>query len=307
MKRPTATRLGIYCPGAGTGGPWRYVHSLLAGLDPAEFDATVFCDLPGRYDPRPWVKVVPLGGPADRPAGAAAPPPVRSDLRARSALTHLAPTAVRIWAGFGKTVRRVARLLHQHPVELFHTQNTGCEESPVAAKVAGVPAVIGTFHVNSSLDLHRVRSGPTHRLLEMLSNRCLDTAIAVSRATKQDWVRRTHIPAAGVVAIHNGIDPETFRRRHTRAEARARLGLPTDAVIVGGLGRLDEAKGFAYLIAAAAQLRGQFPNLFVAIAGEGPLRESLEAEAERFGVSDRVRFLGFQSDVQPVLDALDVF
>src|SRR5207253_6549325 len=39
----------------------------------------------------------------------------------------------------------------------------------------------------------------------------------------------------------------------------------------------------------------------------GPLRKELEAEATRHGVADRVRFLGFQSDVQLPLDALDVF
>jgi glycosyltransferase involved in cell wall biosynthesis len=44
----------------------------------------------------------------------------------------------------------------------------------------------------------------------------------------------------------------------------------------------------------------------VIVAGAGPLRESLEQQAARLGLSN-VRFLGFRSDVQPVLDALDVF
>src|SRR5262245_7006332 len=79
VERKT-TRLGIYCPGNGTGGPWRYVHSVLAGLDPDEFDVTVFCDLPGGSEPEPWMKVVQLkddpGGPpttAPVPAAGGAP------------------------------------------------------------------------------------------------------------------------------------------------------------------------------------------------------------------------------------------
>ncbi len=300
------SRLGIFCPGNGTGGPWRYVHSILAGIDSDEFDVTVFCDLLGVYEPRPWVKVVPLGGPAALPGGMSLAAPHATTAN-RSTLTRLAPKAVRIWAGFGKETRRLARLVRQHPVDIFHTQNTGCEESPVAAKLAGARTVLGTFHVNSALDLHRVRSGPTHRLLEMVSNRCLDTAIAVSHATKRDWVRRSHIPASRVVVIHNGIDPEKFRRHQSREAARRKLGLPENGLIVGGLGRLDEAKGFTHLIDAATRLRPEFPNLTVAVAGAGPLRESLEHQTEQVGLSNVVRFLGFQSDVQVVLDALDVF
>lgn len=299
-------RLGVYCPGAGTGGPWRYVHAILAGIDPDEFDVTVFCDLPGAYEPRPWVKVVSLGGPVSQPGGTTVAVPADRSAK-RSVLTRLAPKTVRLWAGFGREARRLGRLIRLHPVDLFHTQNTGCEESPVAAKLAGVRSVLGTFHVNSALDLRRVRSGPPHRLLEMVSNRCLDTAIAVSRATKRDWVRRSHIPASRVVTIHNGIDPEKFRRRRGREAARHALGLPENALVVGGLGRLDEAKGFTYLLDAATKLRSEFPTLIVAIAGAGPLREALEHQTATLGLSHVVRFLGFQSDVQAVLDALDVF
>src|SRR5207302_1076806 len=118
-----------------------------------------------------------------------------------------------------------------------------------------------------------------HRLLEMVSNRCLDTAIAVSQATRRDWGRRTHLPADRVVTIHNGIDPQTFRRRQSREGARKKLGLPVDGLVIGGLGRLEEAKGFTYLLQAAARLRPEFPTVTVAIAGTGPLQKSLEHQA----------------------------
>lgn len=85
------------------------------------------------------------------------------------------------------------------------------------------------------------------------------------------------------------------------------LGLPTDALVVGCLGRLEEVKGFTYLIEAAALLRESSPQLVVAIAGQGALREQLEAKAQALGVTDRVVFLGFLLDVNPVLDALDLF
>src|SRR5262249_33772558 len=154
------------------------------------------------YEPRPWVKVVRLGSPASFPGGAsvvAGPPdkPVR-----RSLLRRLAPRALGLWTGFARETRRLARLIREHPVELFHTQNTGCEESPPAAKLAAVRHVLGTFHVDSTYDLHRLRSGLPHRLLERLSNHSLDKAIGVSAATAEDWIRRTHLPRHRAVTVH---------------------------------------------------------------------------------------------------------
>jgi glycosyltransferase involved in cell wall biosynthesis len=302
MNHSGRKRVGIYCPGTGVGGPWRYVHSLLAALDPAEFDATLFCDLPGRYDARPWVRVVRVdpGGPAGgREPGAPRP----SGRRAR----RLVPRAAKVWAGFARDARRLARVFAAHRGHLLHTQNTGCEESPVAARLAGVPNVIGTFHVDPSIDIHRLRSGPVHQIMEAVSNRCLDVGIGVSRAAARAWVRRTPGIGRRVTTIHNGIDPDAFRRRHSPAEARRRLGLPTAGRVVGGVGRLEEAKGFGDLLGAAAVLRDAFPDLSVVLAGDGPFRPHLAARARDLGLADRVRFVGFQPDVQLALDALDVF
>ncbi len=299
-------RLGFYCPGVGNGGPWRYVHSLLAGLDPAEFDVTVFCDLPGEYEPRPWVNVVRLSGdPA--PDGRMNSDDSTRNTPRRLGVSRWVPKTAKLWAGFGRETRRLARFLRLHPMDIFHTQNTGCEESAVAARLAGVRRVVGTFHVNSAIDIHGLRSGPGHRTLEVVSNRCLDAAIAVSHATKRDWVQRSRIPANRVVTIHNGIDPEKFRRRKSREAARRELGLPADGLIVGGLGRLDEIKGYTDLLTAAVRMRAEYPNLVVVLAGSGPLQEQLERQAVQLTLGGVVRFLGFRSDVQLVLDALDVF
>lgn len=238
-------------------------------------------------------------------ATAAAPERRRSSVKA--GLARCLPSGARAWLGFRREAQRIARMIHGSPIDIFHAQNTGCEEMPVAARNAGIPHVLGTFHVDSTYDLDCVRSGLTHRSLEWYSNRCLHRAIAVSEATKRDWMQRTGIPDYRVVTIHNGIDPEHFRRTKSKEEARASLGLPANTVIIGGLGRLDAAKGFTYLIEAMALLRTGFPQVHVAIAGTGPLREQLEATAQSLGVADRVTFLGFRSDVNEVLDACDIF
>lgn len=273
----------------GNSGPARYVAALTRGLEDAGWNAVFVNE-------------------AERQQTALAVAGTTGGLRRGAAgIRRLVPEFARRWSGFRRESRRLATRLHSAAFDLLHTQNTGCEEMPVAAKLAGVPRVLGTFHVDSTYDLDRVRSGMTHRALEWYSNRSLHLAIAVSEATKRDWMRRTGISSGRVITIHNGINPDDFARRQTKQEARAKLALPQDAIILGGLGRLDPAKGFVHLIEALATLRSEFPNALVAIAGNGALREQLEAKAQTLGVSDRVAFLGFQTDVNLVLDACDVF
>jgi glycosyltransferase involved in cell wall biosynthesis len=270
----------------GNSGPARYVAALARGLEAAGWNVAYLA--------------------SDEAAPASAEMGRTSAAKALG-LRRIVPRFARCWSGFGRQSRRLAQALRPVKCDLLHTQNTGCEEMPVAARWAGMPRVLGTFHVDSTYDLGRVRSDFAHRALEWLSNRSLHRAIAVSEATKRDWMQRTGMPGARIATIHNGIDPERFQRRRSQAEARGRLGLPRDATILGGLGRLDPAKGFADLIAAAALLRSEFPQLIVAIAGAGPLQEQLQAKAAAMGIANRVALLGFQADVNLVLEALDVF
>ena len=84
---------------------------------------------------------------------------------------------------------------------------------------------------------------------------------------------------------------------------RAALDTPEDAPLVFALGRLHRNKAFDVLLAALAKL----PEAYLWLAGEGPLRAVLEAEAERLGVAGRVRFLGWQSDSAPYFAASDLY
>ena len=84
---------------------------------------------------------------------------------------------------------------------------------------------------------------------------------------------------------------------------RRQFYTPEGAPLVLGLGRLHQNKAFDVLLKAVARV----PNVYLWIAGEGPLREELEKLAEKLAVKPRVRFLGWREDTGALLATADIF
>lgn len=87
--------------------------------------------------------------------------------------------------------------------------------------------------------------------------------------------------------------------------AAARAGLAGDGQrVVLAAGRLAPQKGFATLLAAAAQWQNHDPCPVLVLAGQGPLDQALRAQADATGIS--MRFLGQRGDMPALLAAADV-
>lgn len=136
-----------------------------------------------------------------------------------------------------------------------------------------------------------------------------DLAIAVSASTAEFTVRARKIPAEKMKVVYLGAPLDEFGRTRSGQEiaaARAALGIAPGTFAVGTVTRLMPAKGNRFLVDAVKPIVEQIPDAHVYIAGEGELREELEAQARALGITDRLHFLGFQRDVAAVLSAYDL-
>ena len=87
------------------------------------------------------------------------------------------------------------------------------------------------------------------------------------------------------------------------ALTRAEFATPENVPLILALGRLHTNKAFDLLLKALSDL----PQAFAWIAGEGPLKNELQAQAQKLGVDGRLRFLGWRDDVAALLAAADIF
>ncbi|MDI3316142.1 MAG: glycosyltransferase [Bacillota bacterium] len=134
-------------------------------------------------------------------------------------------------------------------------------------------------------------------------------AVAVSAETERELLERWRLPPGRVRRIPDGVDTGRLRppTAEEREAARRSLGLPAGAWVVLWAGRMVPVKRVDDLIAAVGRLQpaeGRSPLLL--LAGDGPLRRALEAEAAR-RAPGRVRFLGWLDDLRPAFWAADLF
>jgi glycosyltransferase involved in cell wall biosynthesis len=83
---------------------------------------------------------------------------------------------------------------------------------------------------------------------------------------------------------------------------RTSLGVPRDAFLVVGMGRFVHRKGFDVLIEATAKL----PGAHLWLIGDGEERANLEAIAAKAGLTERLKFLGWQDKPADFVAASDV-
>jgi glycosyltransferase involved in cell wall biosynthesis len=110
------------------------------------------------------------------------------------------------------------------------------------------------------------------------------------------------------IRVYNALNFSRFDMAGVdRTVKRQSLGLPEDALVVGGVGRLVPQKGYHVFLAAAPLVLRQAPNTFFLIVGAGRLAEELQQQARSLGIAERVHFTGLRSDVEELYSVMDCF
>ncbi|MET7481471.1 glycosyltransferase [Streptomyces sp. NPDC005538] len=185
---------------------------------------------------------------------------------------------------------RLVRIIRTGGYDLVHTHlYRACVYGRLAARIAGVKAVVATEHSlgDSQMEGRRLSAGV--RALYLASERLGRSTVAVS-PTVAERLKRWGVPGPRIEVVPNGIDLDRFRFDPVqRLRTRQRLGLPEGAYVVGGIGRLAAGKRFDVLIRTLTQLPSDYWLLLV---GGGPEENLLRRTAHECGVADRVLFTG---------------
>ncbi|MDR7519624.1 MAG: glycosyltransferase [Armatimonadota bacterium] len=133
--------------------------------------------------------------------------------------------------------------------------------------------------------------------------------VAITESVKASAIRQLGLPPEAIAVVPRGIafDGQASGQSADVTAVRAALGWPNAYPLVLNIGRLVPQKGQQYAICAMPAVLSRFPSARLMIAGEGPMRPTLEAIIRREGLEDRVALLGDRWDAAALLAAADIF
>jgi len=200
-------------------------------------------------------------------------------------------------------VLRLAALIRRQDIDvvhsfLFHMNVLGT----LAARLTRRPCIA------SLRSVHYDFATWYRRWAWRLVGRCASRITAVSQQARDTLCRHTSIAAERVTVIPNGVNTDRFLPGPRRGLLQL-VGVPTDAFVVGTVGRLDPVKGHRYLLEAAAEVVKVHPECHFVLVGHGVPAAVQETawQAARLGLDGRVHVLGAREDVPELLREMDVF
>ena len=200
-----------------------------------------------------------------------------------------------------KLVLRITKLSKGFDLIYANTQKAFVVGS-IASAISRRPLV---YHLHDILSPEHF-SSTNLKVAVMLANQFATLVIANSKATRQAFIDSGG--KEGLVKIvYNGFDPSRHAiADHIRPNLRQSLGIGQQFV-VGCFSRLSPWKGQHVLIEALAKCPKSVTILLVgeALYGEDEYVKQLHQKVNELQLGDRVKFLGFRSDVPELMQACD--
>lgn len=230
--------------------------------------------------------------------------------RAGDCLALIVSAFPRVWYLFN-TIRR-------EKINMVHTNVTVSLEGAMAAALAGVPHIwhIRELFMEKSPKFHLVLG---RRFSRWVIDRFSDQVICISKAVRDQFGRYLIEDPDKYRLIYNALPLENLpplllwndpQRAILKSLALVQLKLPETKVFrVGYIGRLSAGKGFHELLEAFALLKKRGLAIELLVAGsfvDEPYEQRIRGQIERNQLADSVRFLGYQQDLTPVYELLDL-
>jgi glycosyltransferase involved in cell wall biosynthesis len=188
---------------------------------------------------------------------------------------------------------QIAHLVRRQGFDLIDVQNPQSKLwGSLAARRTGA-VLVSTLNSWYIAEHGGRLKGRFYQQIERATDRQTQLYIAVSTEIEAK-LRAEGVAPTRIALIQNAITLDGEKLDGSRSWLRGQFNLPDDAIVCCAVGRLVEAKGYAHLINSLSQIAGSHSRLHVLIVGDGHLRDSLESQITRLGLTGRVILAGLQ-------------
>lgn len=200
------------------------------------------------------------------------------------------------WNKFFKEHRNEYKVIHGHI-------------GSTAAIYLGIAKKYGLYtiaHSHSSGTDYSLKS-MLYKLISYNTRNIADYFFACSSIAGKDRYGEKVIHSSNYRVLNNAIDTKQFQfDEKVREIIRSQLGI-TSQILMGHVGRFTKEKNHTFLLEIFKAMHEMNPNSRLILVGDGPLRVEVEQQALSLGIKDFVIFTGIRSDVNRLVQGMDVF
>lgn len=200
----------------------------------------------------------------------------------------------------------LTRLFRENQYPIVHSNmNTLSVFSLFAAWRAGVPVRI--CHNHSTAGRGEAKKNSLKYLLRPFAKIFATDYFACSRHAGEWLFGKAPVRSGRVVVVNNAINIARFQfDAELRNVVRKELCLE-GKLVVGHVGRFCVQKNHDFLVDVFARLHGRRRDAVLLLIGHGERMEEIKRKVHELGLEKAVRFLGVQSNVHRLYQAMDVF
>lgn len=131
--------------------------------------------------------------------------------------------------------------------------------------------------------------------------------VAVSTSVAQSVCQyHTSIALSAIKIIHNGIDMPQYDYKYEGLKCRAQYDIPSDAVVIGSVGRFEAVKRYTWLLDCFATISKSRKDVRLILVGTGSQEQMLRDYANTKNIGQCVRFIVDQ-DAYMIYPCFDIF
>ena len=176
---------------------------------------------------------------------------------------------------------------------------------PIAHKLIGVKLLYTCHSLPSRLFNTEVKAAEFAAAKYLLENECLQM-VALHNNMRVEL--NALFSRDDTIVVYNGVDLEAFSNVTESKEVILRsIGVPTDAYVVGHIGRFISAKNHSFLLKVFCSLKNVKENAYLLMIGSGPLKNEIEEEIQNLGIQNCCKILEHRTDIPQLLKSMDVF
>ncbi len=201
-----------------------------------------------------------------------------------------------------KAIGELRKIFKKEKPDIVHAHSS--MSAKIAAFLCGVKTRMYTRHC--AYDPKKFMTVFPFKHINGFINNTLSThIIAVAQAAKEN-LTDTGVSDKKITVIINGVDELTEKTEEEKTIIREKYGISKDDFLFGIVARLENVKGHDYFIEAANEISKKYDNVKFIIAGTGAEEERLKKKVNDLGLSKRVIFAGFVTDVSEIYSIMDM-